>query len=79
MLASANIYERVLKVERQDGSVGAGTAIDVGGKAFLLTAAHLLPKNPAEPVTVTNRFRSNKAPLTPLRESTLDSTSLLHR
>jgi hypothetical protein len=53
-MASANIYERVVKIETSTG-LGTGTVIEEGGECFLLTAEHVVAE--VARFKISNRFR----------------------
>jgi len=55
-IATANIYERVVKVETST-ALGTGTVIERDGACFLVTAAHVVADN--EEFKISNRFRSS--------------------
>jgi hypothetical protein len=73
MYATANIYERVVRITLQDGKTGTGTVIERAGKAFVVTARHVLPENPAEQFTFGNRFRSWTGTSPPLPGTNADA------
>ena len=66
MLATVNIYERVVRISLRSGSTGTGTVLEHGSGVYVVTARHVLPSDPAEPVTFGNRFRSWTGNVQPL-------------
>jgi Trypsin-like peptidase domain len=66
MFATANVYERVVKIVRADGSGGTGMVVEHAKKTYVITARHVLPSDSKEEFTVINRFRTWKGTATPL-------------
>jgi hypothetical protein len=62
MYATREILERVVRITRKDGKTGSGTIIERAGSVYLMTAAHVLPKDVKEPLVIeTPHKQENRA------------------